>query len=98
MKTGELVTTEEICTRYRVERTFIYSLYESGLIEIVRVEQQEYLHSDKIGDFEKMRRLHYDLQINIEGIEAIHHLLKQLKQLQKDNLRLKNRLNLYEEE
>lgn len=98
MKIEDLITTEEVCIRYRVERTFIHSLHESGLLEIIRIEQKEYLPTDKIGDFEKMHRLHYDLNINLEGLEAINHLLEQVKQLQKRNLKLRNRLNLYEGE
>lgn len=96
MNLEDLITTEELCVRYHVERTFIQSLSESGLIEVIRVEQKEYVHCDKIGQFEKMHRLHYDLNINLEGLEAIQHLLKQVKQLQKDNRRLRNRLDLFE--
>lgn len=96
MNLEDLITTEEICVRYQVERTFIQSLSESGLIEVIRVEQKEYVHCDKIGEFEKMHRLHYDLNINLEGLEAIQHLLKQVKQLQKDNRRLRNRLKIFE--
>lgn len=96
MNLKDLIATDEICTRYRVERTFIQSLNESGLIEVVRVEQREYLHCDKIGEFEKMHRLHHDLNINVEGLEAIQHLLKQVKQLQKDNRKLRNRLSIFE--
>lgn len=96
MNLDDLIATDEICIRYQVERTFITSLYESGLIELVRIEQQEYIPSDKISEFEKMRRLHYELDINIEGLQAVQHLLEQLKELQKRNIQLRNRLNLYE--
>ena len=96
MNLKDLIATDEICTRYRVERTFIQSLNESGLLEVVRIEQIEYLHCDKIGEFEKMHRLHHDLNINLEGIEAIQHLLRQVKQLQKDNRKLRNRLSIFE--
>ncbi|UJH89980.1 chaperone modulator CbpM [Antarcticibacterium sp. 1MA-6-2] len=95
MKLEGLVSTEELCSRYRVERTFISSLYESGLIEVVTIEQKEYVHHDKIRDFEKMHRLHYDLNINLEGMEAVQHLLQQLKKLQKQNLQLRNLSSIY---
>lgn len=98
MKLEELISTDELCSRYRVERTFISSLYESGLIEVITVEQKDYVHYDRIRDFEKMHRLHYELNINLEGLEAVQHLLKQLKKLQKQNLQLRNRLNIYEGE
>lgn len=40
--------------------------------------------------------MYYDLSINLEGIDAIHHLLKRVEQLQDEIFRLKNRLHLYE--
>jgi len=96
MNLEELVATEDLCTKYSVEHTFIRSLNDSGLLEIITVEKTEYVHCDNISDFEKLRRMHYDLHINIEGLEAIENLLNQVKKLQKSNLQLRNRLNLYE--
>ncbi len=96
MNLENLIATEEICTRYKVEYTFIRSLNESGLIEVITVEKKEYVPYDRISDFEKFRRLHYELDINLEGLEAISHLLDQVKNLQKKNRQLSNRLNLYE--
>lgn len=96
MKKEDLIATEDICSIYKVERTFINYLGEAGLIEIIRVARKEYVHCDKIGDFERLRRLHYDLNINPEGLEAIQHLLNKVKRLQKENIRLRNRLDLFE--
>lgn len=96
MKLEDLIATEELCEKYKVEYTFIRSLKESGLIKIVTLEQREYVPCDKMADFEKMRRLHYDLNINLEGLEAVQHLLNQVIKLQKKNRQLRNRLNIYE--
>jgi len=96
MNLEELIATEELCERYKVEHTFIRSLSDSGILEIITVEQREYVHCDMVAEFEKMRRLHYDLEINLEGLEAVHHLLNQLRELQKTNRKLQNRLGLYE--
>jgi len=96
MNLEDLIPTNEICAKYRVESTFISSLSESGLIEIITVEEVQYVHCDEISEFERLRRLHYDLEINLEGLEAIQHLLGQVKKLQKENIKLKNRLDLFE--
>ena len=96
MKREDLIPAEEICVRYKVERQFVSSLNQSGIIEIIRLEETEYIHCDHLADFEKMMRLHEELNINLEGLEAITHLLRQIKELQKDNRQLKNRLGLYE--
>ncbi|MCH4822631.1 chaperone modulator CbpM [Gramella lutea] len=96
MRNEDLIPAEEICVRYKVERQFVSSLYESGIIEIERVEEIEYIHCDHLANFERMMRLHKELDINLEGLEAISHLLEQIENLQKDNLQLRNRLRLYE--
>jgi len=96
MNLKDLIEIDELCIRYKVEHTFIRSLNESGLIEVISMEQKEYVHCNKITEFEKMHRLYHDLNINMEGLEAIQHLLKKLKELQKINIKLQNRLNLYE--
>lgn len=96
MRNEDLIPAEEICVRYKVERQFVSSLYESGIIEIVTVEETEYIHCDHLADFERMMRLHKDLDINLEGLEAISHLLEQINKLQNDNRQLRNRLGLYE--
>lgn len=96
MKNEELIPADEICVRYKVERQFVSSLYESGIIEVVKIEETEYIHCDHLADFEKMMRLHRDLDINLAGLEAIRHLLQQIDQLQQDNRKLRNRLGLYE--
>lgn len=96
MRNEDLIPAEEICVRYKVERQFVSSLYESGIIEIITVSETEYIHCDHLAAFEKMMRLHRELNINLEGLEAIDHLLKKINKLQKDNVQLKNRLGLYE--
>ncbi|SDS44407.1 chaperone modulator CbpM [Gramella sp. MAR_2010_147] len=96
MNKEDLIPAEEICVRYKVERQFVSSLYDSGIIEVITIEETEYVHCDHLANFEKMMRLHNELNINLEGLEAIDHLLKQIQKLQKDNLQLKNRLGLYE--
>lgn len=96
MNLDELITTDELCERYRIEHTFIRSLNNSGLLEVITLEKREYIHCNKMAEFEKMLRLHFDLEINLEGMEAIHHLLEKVNKLKEENLLLRNRLNLYE--
>lgn len=96
MNSENLIPAIELCTRYKVEHTFIESLHESGLLEVIIIEKTAYVHYDAIPEFEKMHRLYYDLNINLEGLEAVKHLLQQVQKLQKQNQKLRNRLSLYE--
>lgn len=93
MNNEHLITIEEFCTHYQAESSFIHSLVEFGLVEITTIEATHYLSKDQIREVEKMIRLHYDLDINLEGIEAIAHLLKRIDRLQEELTALKNRLH-----
>lgn len=94
MKNQNLITVEEFCTHYRVESSFIHSLESHQLIEITVIEETRYLAIDQIKEVEKMIRMHYDLDINIEGIEAISHLLQRVERLQDELRVLRNQSTL----
>lgn len=96
MNLEDFILADEICLRYRVEENFIFALHESELIHLRVFEKRYYLPIEQIKDFEKMRRLYYEMEINLEGLEAIKNLLDTIHQLQKEKLQLENRLRLYE--
>lgn len=84
MENLDLVPLEEFCTHYRVETSFITSLHESGLVHVTTVEERCYLPVEELSDIEKYIRWHYEMDINLEGIEAISHLLERIRQLQNE--------------
>jgi hypothetical protein len=68
-----------------------------GLIEVTTIEQNRFIDTERLLDLEKFVRLYYELDINLEGIEAITHLLNKIRSLQDEINSLRNRLYLYEE-
>ena len=98
MTKEHLIATSDFCVYYNVERTFITSLQEAGLVQITVVNETPYIPETELQKLEKMIHLHHDLEINIAGIEAITHLLDRVEQMQANMLSLKNRLRLYEED
>ncbi len=98
MKNEELIAVTQLCTHYQIEFSFVNSLAELGLIETILVEQTPYLSHNQIRDLEKLIRLHEELEINLEGIDVIYHLLKKVDQQQVELNALRNRLRLYEDE
>jgi hypothetical protein len=97
MANENLIPVEEFCTIHKIEFSFIHSLNEFGLIEIITVEETSYIQQEQISSLEKLMRLHYDLEINLEGIDAIAHLLKRVENMNEEMIALKNKLRLYEE-
>lgn len=91
-----LISTKTLCTQYEIEFSFVEALGKIGLIKIVVIERNRYIHQDQIRDLEKMIRLHHELNINLEGIDVIFNLLKKERDLRNQIISLKNKLHLYE--
>jgi len=96
MEPENLIPVHEFCASHEIEFSFISSLNEFGLIEVKLIQETIYIYKEQIKDLEKMIRLHYELDINIEGIDAISHLLQRVDNLHEELNALKNRLRLYE--
>lgn len=94
MATNDLVRIEHICLHYEIEFSFIDSLQAYGLIKVVVVEDSKYLSTEDITEVERLIRLYYDLGINMEGIDVITNLIKQIADLQKELAIAKNKLTL----
>lgn len=84
----EMIPIVDFCTHYQTEITFIRSLHDSGLIEFVQSNEIEYISFDEMPRVEKFMRLHYDLNINLEGLETIDHLLRKIEVLQNKILQI----------
>jgi hypothetical protein len=86
-----------LCVHHNIEFSFIRNLGDFGLIETVSIEKVDYIPEDQLEKLERMLRLHRELDINMEGIETIDHILARVNQLQREIADLKNRLRLYED-
>lgn len=68
---------------YEIEENFFDELTESGLINVIQSDEDLYLEYDELDLLERFTYLHYDLEINVAGLEVINRLLTQIKELQK---------------
>ena len=96
MQTENLIAVNEFCNNHNIEISFISSLQKTGLIEITTVKESGFIDSGQLPYLEKLVHFYYDLDINLEGIETIIHLLERINSLQDENISLRNRLRLYE--
>lgn len=94
--TENLVPLHQLSLHLKIEMSFFDRLNETGLIEIITIEQTLYVHQDKMQDLEKMIRMHHELEINIEGIDIIFNLLAKIEEQQRQLSSLRGRLGLYE--
>ena len=85
------ISVEDYCSYYRIETDFIHRLQQHGLLTLQTEDQKSFLVYDDLPVIEKYIHLHYDLDINIAGIEAIHHLLHRIGDMQQRLTLLQNR-------
>lgn len=84
------------CLRiYEVEKSFVDSLHDVGLIHVVDYEDERFIEFDELSDLEQFIRWYYDMEINVEGIDALKHMLGKVKYLQSEVNQLRNELQFY---
>ena len=84
-----ILKIKHFCSLYEIPTSFIDSLQKYELIEVVTINNEKYILSEQLVDIERFIRLHYELEINFEGLDVVNNLLNQIKQLQQEieNLR-----------
>ena len=97
MQERTTVSVTEFCRHHQIEPSFVHSLQEYGLLQVESITAEDWQVShDELDRLESLVRLHYDLHINLEGLDAINYLLHRLENLQKEVLLLRSRLRIYE--
>jgi MerR HTH family regulatory protein len=97
MNASELIRAEEFCSQHQITISFLEMLSERGLTRLAVVQEVIYIPSDELTELERIMRLHFDLEINLEGVEVITRMLQKLNDLNEEKRILQNRLQLYEE-
>jgi chaperone modulatory protein CbpM len=98
MDTENMIPASEFCVYHNIELSFIYSLNESGLIDITLIKEEMFVPQSQLKQLEQLMRLKQEMDINIEGIETITYLLQRIRDLQQHILQLNNKLAFYEHE
>ncbi len=95
MELENLISLKQFCEHHAIEETFIFSLNENDIIEVITINENSYIHLNSLEKTEKIIRLHLDLSINIEGIDVIIQLLDKIEFLEKELLNTKSKLALF---
>ncbi len=95
MKTSNLIRIDQVSTHYHVDASFIYSLNELGHVALIVEKDESYVLEEQLKSLESLIFFHTDLEINVEGVDAIAHLLKKIEALQTELQAAKNKLYVY---
>lgn len=96
MQKESLIAVKDFCVNHNIEISFISSLQQYGLIEITTIEETRFINADQLPHLEKITRFYFELDINLEGIETITHLLRRINNMEDEIKALQNRLRFYE--
>jgi hypothetical protein len=97
MNTKDLIPISRFCKIYEIEFSFINSLNDFGLIELVYIDKDEFIELEKIREVERIIRLHNDLGVNFEGIDIITNLMRKINALQNKLHTIENQLDIYKD-
>ncbi|MDP2687168.1 MAG: chaperone modulator CbpM [Aequorivita sp.] len=90
------ILVSHFCNHTQIELSFVENLHEYGLVRIQKKENEIFIDEKDITEVEKMFRLHHDLGINFEGLDAIKQLLKRIRKMEKELGLVQKQLNLYQ--
>lgn len=91
----DLIIINDYCDRCQVDPSFIVELADDGLIDVRVIDEERYLPASQLAELERYTHLYYDLSINVAGIDAIHHMLERIENLQREIRSLRDELRFY---
>lgn len=68
---------------HKIEPQFLIELHQNDLVVLHERNQEFFIDEEDFTIVEKYIDFHYNLGINVAGLEVIHHLLNQIETLQK---------------
>lgn len=96
MAREKYILVSHFCNQTHIEVSFVENLHEYGLVTIEEKENDVFIEEKDISEIEKMFRLHHDLGINFEGLDAIKQMLKRMKKMEKQLGLIQNQLKIYQ--
>ncbi len=95
MEKINIISAENFCARYDVPVSFIEAISDFDFIDTVFENEHLHIRNDQINLIEKLMRFHFDLNVNMEGIDVIMNLLEKINSMESEIRDLKKQLNIY---
>ncbi len=84
----EKISRDDVVKHYNIEIHFLDSLEEFGLLKTFEEDHIKYIYYEELPNLERFANWHYDLEVNLPGLEIIHDLLLKMDNLLKENRNL----------
>ncbi|MGP6603877.1 chaperone modulator CbpM [Ornithobacterium rhinotracheale] len=92
------IKISDYCKNTQIERTFISELQDEGILVLQQVDNEDCIEEDMLEELEKYSRWHYDLGVNLAGIDAMRHMLQRMQQMEREIQSLKNSLRFFDKD
>ncbi|MCB9201911.1 MAG: MerR family transcriptional regulator [Flavobacteriales bacterium] len=96
MESKELINIKSIILYHKVDEDFISQVESFQLIDIIIKDTDKYIHTKQLPVLERVIRLHYELKVNMEGIDVIGNMMDKMEDMKERIRKLECRLKLYE--
>jgi hypothetical protein len=97
MENKKYIEITKLCEYYQIPEGFFVELQEVGLLEPpIYDKQSQAIDEDYLSELEKIMRLHFDLEINMQGIGTVLQLLNRIRELEEELSLLKKQLKIYQ--
>ncbi len=93
MEQKNYISIKTFCEHHGVQESFVFSMHEFELLHVDQDQGEALIPLEELPILEKMVRLHHDLDINPEGIQAVYHLLEQVENLQQEVMAIRRKLD-----
>ncbi len=93
MEEENYISIRTFCQLHGVKESFVHSMCEFDIVRVDQKKGEAMLSTEELPLLEKMVRLHNELDINEEGVQAVFHLLQQVEDLQNEVAMLKRKLD-----
>lgn len=96
MAAKKYIYIRDFCQGHSLEEGFLYELHEYELLRIEEVDSRPAFRRRDLERLERLIRLHRDLEIGPQGLQAVQHLLDRLDRLEAEVWQLRRRLGRWE--
>jgi hypothetical protein len=95
MATQKLIAIKEFCVHHQIPADLILQMEQFEMVELVWIKRTGYIPAKSLSGLEQILRIYQDLQINLEGIQAVLHLLDKLEEKEAALQKLRDQLMFY---
>lgn len=82
MKKRNTISISTFCKNYDIPQSFLDNLMHYELVILNSDDETVYILEEQVETIERFIRLHYDLNINFEGLDVINNLMSKIQELQ----------------